>query len=48
VKENKNLSFSDDPTSTIRDSDVIFICVNTPPKKDSDGTFGKEADMTYL
>jgi len=46
--ENKNLTFSDDPAATILDADVLFICVNTPPKKDSTGVFGKEADMTYL
>lgn len=48
VKENKNLTFSDDPATIIKDSDVVFICVNTPPKKDSKYAFGKEADMTYF
>lgn len=46
--ENKNITFTVDIQNSIRDSDVIFICVNTPPKKDLTGALGKESDMTYL
>jgi UDP-glucose 6-dehydrogenase len=42
------LTFTAEVAECIRDSDVIFICVNTPPKKDSSGVLGKESDMTYL
>ena len=37
-----NLSFSHDLEDTIRKSDVIFVCVNTPPRKDG------SADMSYV
>jgi len=32
---NKNLTFTTDITGAIQQSDAIFICVNTPPKKES-------------
>ncbi len=37
-----NLSFSSDLEETIRASDVLFVCVNTPQRKDG------SADMTYV
>ncbi len=37
-----NLKFSHDLEDTIRESDVIFVCVNTPPRKDG------SADMSYV
>ena len=40
--EQGNLSFSIDLNGTIRDSDVLFVCVNTPPREDG------SADMSYV
>jgi UDPglucose 6-dehydrogenase len=40
--EKGNLSFSHDLEETIRESDVIFVCVNTPPRKDG------SADMSFV
>ncbi|MFC2168525.1 UDP-glucose dehydrogenase family protein [Acidobacteriota bacterium] len=37
-----NLSFSVDLSGTIQNSDVLFVCVNTPPKKDG------SADMSFV
>lgn len=37
-----NLSFSDDLDNTIRSSDVLFVCVNTPQREDG------SADMSYV
>ncbi len=37
-----NLSFSIDLASTIQASDVLFVCVNTPPKENG------SADMSYV
>lgn len=37
-----NLSFSTDLNETIRMSDVLFVCVNTPPREDG------SADMSYV
>jgi UDPglucose 6-dehydrogenase len=37
-----NLSFIPDLEKTIRSSDVLFVCVNTPQRKDG------SADMTYV
>lgn len=37
-----NLSFSHDLQDTIRVSDVLFVCVNTPPREDG------SADMSYV
>ena len=37
-----NLSFSIDLSGTIQASDVLFVCVNTPPRKDG------SADMSYV
>ena len=48
MNQNKNLEFSTDVAGCIRSSEVIFICVNTPPKKDGNGVIGKESDMKYL
>jgi len=45
---NKNLEFTTDVAGSIKSSDAIFICVNTPPKADSNGVFGKESDMKYF
>lgn len=42
------MEFTVDVADCIKSSDVIFICVNTPPKADSNGVFGKESDMKYL
>lgn len=40
--EKGNLSFSHDLKKTILDSDVLFVCVNTPQKEDG------SADMSYV
>lgn len=40
--ENKNLAFTNDFVKAIRDSDFIFICVNTPPRQDG------HADLKYV
>jgi UDPglucose 6-dehydrogenase len=37
-----NLSFNSDLKETIKSSDVLFVCVNTPQRKDG------SADMTYV
>jgi len=37
-----NLSFSIDLNGTIKNSDVLFVCVNTPPREDG------SADMSYV
>ncbi|HZX11820.1 MAG TPA: UDP-glucose/GDP-mannose dehydrogenase family protein [Acidobacteriota bacterium] len=37
-----NLSFNSDLEETIKTSDVLFVCVNTPQRKDG------SADMTYV
>lgn len=45
LKKNLNkgkLSFNSDLEETIRSSDVLFVCVNTPQRKDG------SADMTYV
>jgi len=39
---NGNLCFSSDLEETIRSSDVLFVCVNTPQRKDG------SADMSYV
>ncbi|KJE89479.1 UDP-glucose dehydrogenase [Capsaspora owczarzaki ATCC 30864] len=43
----KNLFFSTDVDGTIRDADLIFVCVNTPTKMYGIGQ-GRAADLTYL
>eukprot|EP00347_Sterkiella_histriomuscorum_P009440 403341205 len=48
MNQNKNLEFTIDVANCIRSSDVVFICVNTPPKADSNGVIGKESDMKYF
>lgn len=40
--KNGNLSFSHDLNQTIQDSDVLFVCVNTPQREDG------SADMSYV
>ncbi|MFW6136567.1 MAG: UDP-glucose dehydrogenase family protein [Candidatus Aminicenantaceae bacterium] len=40
--EKGNLTFSHDLPETVRRSDVLFVCVNTPPRKDG------SADMSYV
>jgi len=40
--ERGNLSFNHELKSTIQDSDVLFVCVNTPQKEDG------SADMSYV
>jgi len=40
--KNGNLSFSPDLEETIRSSDVLFVCVNTPQRKDG------SADMSFV
>ncbi len=45
LKENikkKRLAFSSDISDAVRDCEVIFICVNTPPKENG------EADLSYV
>ena len=42
----KNLFFSTDVAGAIRDSQMIFVSVNTPTKKTGLGS-GKAADLTY-
>ena len=37
-----NLSFSHDLDNTIKSSDVLFVCVNTPPREDG------SADMSFV
>ncbi|MFC2156946.1 UDP-glucose dehydrogenase family protein [Acidobacteriota bacterium] len=37
-----NLRFNLDLEQTVKDSDVLFVCVNTPPKEDG------SADMSYV
>ena len=41
--KNKKLNFSDDLENSIKKSDIIFICVGTPTKKDS-----KSADLSQI
>lgn len=41
-KKNNNLRFSTDLKSAIRDSEIIFICVGTPPKENG------EADLSHV
>jgi UDPglucose 6-dehydrogenase len=43
---NKNLFFSTDIDSAIKESDIIFVSVNTPTKTFGEGT-GKAADLQY-
>tara|TARA_B100001057_G_scaffold484219_1_gene562027 strand:+ start:13 stop:1311 length:1299 start_codon:yes stop_codon:yes gene_type:complete len=40
---NKRLSFSSDLKSSVKNSDIIFICVGTPTKKD-----GSSADLSQI
>jgi UDPglucose 6-dehydrogenase len=49
VKEarGRNLFFSTDVTGTIRDSDIIFVSVNTPTKMNGLGA-GRAADLRYV
>jgi UDPglucose 6-dehydrogenase len=42
----KNLVFSSDVDATIRDSDILFVSVNTPTKTFGEGA-GKAADLQY-
>lgn len=44
---NKNLFFSNDIKGAIKKSQIIFIAVNTPTKKEGDGA-GMAADLTYV
>lgn len=44
---NKNLFFSTDVTTSIREADLIFICVNTPTKSYGLGK-GRAADLKYI
>lgn len=44
---NKNLIFSTDIETAIREADLIFICVNTPTKTFGVGK-GKAADLKYI
>jgi len=37
-----NLTFSSDLVDTVRSSDVLFVCVNTPPREDG------SADMSFV
>ncbi|MBU1338120.1 MAG: NAD(P)-binding domain-containing protein, partial [Acidobacteria bacterium] len=37
-----NLTFSHDLEKTIRDADILFVCVNTPQREDG------SADMSYV
>ena len=37
-----NLTFSSNLVATIQTSDVLFVCVNTPPREDG------SADMSYV
>ncbi|CDW82077.1 uridine diphosphate glucose dehydrogenase [Stylonychia lemnae] len=48
VNQNKNIKFTTKITDAIQESDAIFICVNTPPKKDLISGLGKESDMKYF
>ena len=41
-KKNSNLKFSADLKGAIRDSEIIFICVGTPPKENG------EADLSHV
>ena len=41
--KNKKLSFSNDLDSSVKKSDIIFICVGTPTKKS-----GKSADLNQI
>ena len=49
VKEvrGKNLFFSDDIAGNIEKSEMIFMAVNTPTKKDGEGA-GMAADLRYV
>ena len=44
---NKNLFFSDDIDSAIIESQIIFLAVNTPTKKEGEGA-GFAADLKYI
>lgn len=52
MKVNQNVIFTTDSEASIKDSDIIFVCVNTPTKKDETEEeklrSGKTSDMTYL
>ncbi|MBI3035839.1 UDP-glucose/GDP-mannose dehydrogenase family protein [Candidatus Woesearchaeota archaeon] len=41
-RKNKRLKFTTDLKSAIKDSEIIFICVGTPPKENG------EADLSYV
>ena len=41
-KKTKRLSFSTDLRKAIKDSEIVFICVGTPPKENG------EADLSYV
>jgi len=49
VKEarGRNLFFSDDIAGNIENSEMIFMAVNTPTKKEGDGA-GMAADLSYV
>src|SRR3989344_4712533 len=42
IKNKKNLNFSSDLKEAIKSSEIIFICVGTPPKKNG------EADLSSV
>ena len=44
---NKNLFFSDNVDKAIKESEMIFIAVNTPTKSEGDGA-GMAADLKYV
>ena len=44
---NKRLSFSSDLKTSVRNSDIVFICVGTPTKKNGIGA-GKASDLKWI
>lgn len=42
----KRLTFTEDTAYCIKNSDIIFICVNTPPKQSSGGL--RKVDLSYV
>jgi UDP-glucose 6-dehydrogenase len=47
MTETKNLYFTTDINRSVKEADIIYICVNTPPSKESSKiNLGKATDMS--
>lgn len=47
---NSNIKFTSDVSSCLSECDIIYICVNTPPKKKplNEKMLGTQTDMSAL